>query len=334
MHRQARRNLFSILGIVALTLTLIGCQSFSPTETIENGSFSIIVLPDTQNYTDSSFDGKPQYFYDQTQWIKENKNRLNIVMVAHVGDIVQHPSSTPEWSIASKAFETIDAEVPYILCLGNHDILGGRETTSPIGHTYLNTYFPPSRFVENTLYKKNFGLDIDSHFLELGKCDNYYLYFEGGGEKFLILALEFKPRVETLSWANEVVSAHPDRRCIILTHGYLNAQGEHAIGSNSIVGSNPQQIWEGFVRQHQNILVVLCGHVLGEASITRTGAAGNRVHEILVDYQNEYIGDGGHGYLRVLTFYPDRKVIENRTYSPSFGDYLTRPKSQFLLKYE
>ena len=131
-----------------------------------------------------------------------------------------------------------------------------------------------------------------------------------------------------------MVAAHPDRRCIILTHGYLNAQGEHAIGNNPIVGSSPQEIWEGFVRRHENILIVLCGHVLGEASTTRTGAAGNRVHEILVDYQNEYIGNGGYGYLRILTFYPGQKVIENRTYSPSRGGYLTRSKSRFLLSYE
>ena len=39
--------------------------------------------------------------------------------------------------------------------------------------------------------------------------------------KFLILTLEFKPRDETLAWANRIVAEHPDYRTIVVTHGYL-----------------------------------------------------------------------------------------------------------------
>jgi len=35
-----------------------------------------MVMPDTQNYTDSSFGGSPAYFYGQTKWIRENKEKL------------------------------------------------------------------------------------------------------------------------------------------------------------------------------------------------------------------------------------------------------------------
>lgn len=334
MFKQARHTLFLILGIAALACTLVNCQSFPSAKAPDDSSFSIVLLPDTQNYTDSSFGGKPQYFYDQTQWIKENKNRLNIVLAAHLGDIVQHPQTASEWAIASKAFETIDPEVPYVLCLGNHDTVGGREAQPHARQTLLNTYFPPSRFIENPLYAENFGPDPRSHFQDPEKSDNYYLYFEGGGMEFLILALEFKPRDETLAWANEVIAAHPNRRCIVLTHGYLNAQAEHAINKHNMKGNTPLQIWEKLVQRHGNILLVLCGHVLGEATAIRTGVAGNGVHEMLVDYQNDYIGNGGSGYLRILTFHPDRKTIENRSYSPSLRTYLTRPKSQFFLEYE
>jgi len=35
-----------------------------------------------------------------------------------------------------------------------------------------------------------------------------------------------------------------------------------------------------------------------------------------------------------MTFFPDAGKIEIRTYSPSAGTYLTRPKSRFSLEYE
>ena len=106
------------------------------------------------------------------------------------------------------------------------------------------------------------------------------------------------------------------------------------IGNNAIEGNSPQKIWERLVRRHKNVFLVLCGHVLGEADSTDTGILGNSVHQVLVDYQNEYIGNGGQGYLRIMTFYPDRKTIENLSYSPTLDTYLTRSKSQFLLEYE
>jgi len=293
-----------------------------------------VVLPDTQNYTDSSFGGSPTYFYDQTKWIRENKEKLNIVMVAHVGDIVQNPQSTSEWEIADKAFKTIDNEVPYILCLGNHDVANDQSTQGGARNTLLNDYFPPSRFTENPLYGKNFGADTRKHFLEPDKSDNYYLTFTGGGMKFLIIAMEFKPRDKALTWANKVVAAHPGHRCIVLTHGYLDAGARRNMGKYGIKGNNPREIWEKFVNRHKNVFLVLCGHMLGESVLTSTALAGNKVYQILADYQNDYVGNGGWGYLRIMTFFPDKKKIENLTYSPSLGTYLTRPKSQFSLEYE
>jgi hypothetical protein len=293
-----------------------------------------VVLPDTQNYTDSSFGGAPRYFYDQTKWIRDNKDKLNIVMVAHVGDIVQNPLSRAEWEVADKAMKTIDNEVPYILCLGNHDIADDQSTKDGARKTLLNDYFPPSRFTENPLYDKSCWADKHKHFLEPGKLDNYYLSFTGGGMRFLIIALEFKPRDKVLTWAGKVVAAHRDHRCIVLTHGYLDARAKRNMSRYALKGNNAQEIWEKFVKRHKNIFLLLCGHILGESVLTSKGAAGNKVYQILSDYQNDYVGNGGWGYLRIMTFFPSKKKIENRTYSPSLGTSLTRPKSQFSLEYE
>jgi len=332
------RNRLPILlagvSFVVMTLGLTGCRTVTGLFQGRGNYFSVVVLPDTQNYTDSSFGGHPKYFYDQTQWIKVNKRRFNIVMVAHVGDIVQNPGEFEEWKIADRAFKTIDKEVPYILCLGNHDIAEDQSTDAKARDTLLNAYFPPYRFTNNPVYCNSFGSNPQTHFMEPGKSDNYYLYFKGGDMRFLIIALEFKPRDETLKWANQVIETHPDHRCVVLTHGYLSTNGTRGVGGYALPGNRSPEVWEKFVSQHKNIFLVLCGHALGEAVLTSTGKAENRVQQILTDYQNDYIGHGGHGYLRIMTFYPKTKEIQNRTYSPSLDTTLTRPKSQFTLTYD
>ena len=247
---------------------------------------------------------------------------------------MQNAGARSEWEIASKAFEAIDGEVPYILCLGNHDIADARSEEPGGRATLLNDYFGPSRFVASPLSDEHFGAEPGRHFWEPGRSDNYYLCFAGGGMRFLILALEFKPRDAVLDWANDVVAAHPDHRCIVVTHGYLNAKARRGMGQYAIEGNGPEAIWEKFVSRHENMFMVLCGHILGESVLTSAGAGGNKVHQILADYQNDYVGHGGEGYLRIMTFFPNEKKIEVLTYSPSLGTYLRRAKSQFVLEYE
>jgi len=326
--------LLRVLCAAVMAFAIAGCQVCPDRLGSRDDAFSVVLLPDTQNYTDSSFGGQAQYFYDQTDWIRTHQKNLNIVMVAHAGDIVQNPGEASEWDIAHRAFKSIDKKVPYILCLGNHDIADDRSTEAHARDTLLNVYFPPSRFTDNPVYSKQFGMDPKTHFMEPGKTDNYYLYFEGAGTQFLIIALEFKPRDETLKWAGQVMEAHPGRRCVVLTHGYLNSDGTRGMGNYALHGNAGPEIWTKLISQHSNIFLVLCGHALGEAVLTSTGQAGNVVQQVLADYQNDYIGNGGSGYLRIMTFFPAQKVIKIQTYSPSLNTYLTRPKSQFTLTYE
>ncbi len=79
--------------------------------------FTFVVLPDTQGYADVRHQETQKHwpeigdqrscFYSQTAWIKENREKLNIVMVVHVGDITQ-TEHDEEWKIADTAFKTID----------------------------------------------------------------------------------------------------------------------------------------------------------------------------------------------------------------------------------
>jgi len=301
--------------------------------------FTLVVLPDTQCYADTRVGfasrhwGKGDlrhYFFSEMQWIKENKDKLNIVMVAHAGDIVQ-TDHEKEWEIADKAFKTIDDAVPYIVCLGNHDFGYRQDPENPTkfklgvhrGADNYNKFFGPARFEGKSWYGGHFGQGNK----------NYYCLFEAGDLKFLIISLEFNPRDEALTWANNVAARHPDRQCIVLTHSYLDGNNKRLAKDPycAVPGNAGEAVWEKFVSRHENIFLVLCGHMEGEGLLTSVGQKGNKVHQVLSCY--EFGNEGGEGYLRAMTFMPEQDKIEVQTYSPFLKQNMTTAKSRFSLEY-
>ena len=308
--------------------------------------FSLVVLPDTQGYADTRHQETQKHwpeigdqracFFGQTEWIKSNRRKRNIVLAVHVGDITQ-TEHDDEWEIADSAFKTIDHHVPYILCSGNHDMgySAALRKTCQSRASRFSTYFPPSRFTKNPLYDSHFGKENHGHFREAGKSENYYLFFQAGGMKFLVLTLEFKPRNEALTWANRVAEQHPAHRIIVVTHGYLTKKGRRAESDGyPIKGNSGQAIWEKFVSRHRNIFLVLSGHA-GESRLTSNGQLGNTVHQIQSDYWYWDLPriKAGSGFLRILTFRPGQDLIEVETYSPVLDEFLVRPSSKFSLPF-
>ena len=115
-----KRPVFALFLILWTSCFGAPDKEFAP----DSEFFTLIVLPDTQGYADIRHKETQKHwpgigdqrscFYKQTEWIKENRLKLNIVMVAHVGDITQ-TDHDEEWKIADAAFKTIDNHVPYIL---------------------------------------------------------------------------------------------------------------------------------------------------------------------------------------------------------------------------
>ena len=70
----------------------------------EAEDFTVIVLPDTQHYSELY----PEIFTAQTQWIVDKTDELNIAYMAHVGDCVQFPTETLEWTRADDSISLLD----------------------------------------------------------------------------------------------------------------------------------------------------------------------------------------------------------------------------------
>ncbi|MHC4744398.1 MAG: metallophosphoesterase, partial [Planctomycetota bacterium] len=302
-------------------------------------SFTLIVLPDTQCYADVRFGFAAKRwktdlrhcFFKQMQWIKKNKDELNIVMVAHVGDIVQadHPE---EWKIADKAFGMLDGVVPYTVCLGNHDFGFHEDPDKP-----ARFWFAANRDASN--YNKNFGHSrLKSNHSRAGRLgetnENHYCQFEASGMKFLIISLEMHPRDESLVWASKIAETHRDHRCIVLTHSYMDTRNRRLSKDPycDVKGNYGQAMWDKFISRHENIFMVLCGHMLGEGLLTSEGQNGNPVHQVMANYQHE--DKGGGGYLRIMTFIPTEGRIDVQTYSPVSDQHKVTSRSRFSVAYE
>ena len=308
-------------------------------------SFSIVVLPDTQYYSLYY----PQIFMSQTTWTRKNSNAMNIVGVVHEGDIT-HRNSEKEWVRANEALGILDEVVPYYLAIGNHDIGPHGRARNRDTHLF-NKYFPISRFEGKPWYGGHFTAKKEGTFYFLKKWwyglpskagnENAFYFLTAGRMRFLLLCLEFGPRNEVLDWANKVVSEHKERRTIVVTHCYLNfddtrvGKGDesnpHEYGCG---GNDGEEIWEKFVRKHENIFLVLSGHILGDGlgRLTSNGDHGNKVHQILANYQMKE--NGGNGWLRTMKFIPEENRILVRTYSPVLNNYATDDQNHFELDYQ
>ena len=83
--------------------------------------------------------------------------------------------------------------------------------------------------------------------------------------RILIIAVEFAPRDEVLSWARELVATprFKDHTVILITHSYLTGFDSKRITKEGykITPSNTGEgIWQKLVQPSANIRLVLCGH--------------------------------------------------------------------------
>jgi hypothetical protein len=290
-------------------------------------AFSVVLLPDTQNYAEKFSYGT---YARQTQWIVNNRAQRNIRFAIHLGDITQHDLE-PEWQVADQAHDLLDgAAIAYSMVPGNHDLYPSSQVY--LRDSFFEQYFGPARFAGKSWYGGSFDQTGETNFT----------LFEVGTLKFLVLSLEFVPRKDVVTWANQLLRSYPDRRVIVATHCHSNFDGDHTracANDYNLEGREGIDLWEELLQRHSNIFLVVSGHVQGVSYRQRTGNNGNLVHEILTDFQNEPVrGTGtalGNGWLRVLTFDPTLNRIGVETLSVEAGNFaiFTNGTPEFYLPY-
>ena len=244
------------------------------------------------------------YVYNLYKWIVDNKEARKIEYVLGLGDMTQHEVyvgdhgtyGPMDWEAFMPALKQLeDAGILYSMARGNHD--------------------------RADLYEKNIGTDYykANHDGFYGSTvEGAYKCLTLGGTDYLLLTLALCPSDDEMAWASDVIANHPNHKVIINTHGYMANNGiRWAHNPNNdyatATGNSGPQIWDKLVSKHENIFMVVCGHIgtdMIEVS-TAVGDNGNTVYQVLVNPQNVEAGSSSAGdedplgAVALLNFYKD-----------------------------
>lgn len=242
-----------------------------------------------------------------------------------------------------QAFQLIAGKLPFSIVPGNHDYdaLWTDPAHPPrpelkkdgVRHVGGLTGFQ-SAFSDKSQFFMNQPWYVASHD---GGADSAQI-FTAGQCRFLHIGLQYQAPDASLEWAAEVIARYPGLPTIVATHDYLGRDGKRHMNSNPLqsrvdpTDNDPEMMWEEFVSRHDQIFLVLSGHVGGQGFSVDTNASGNPVYQMMADYQGRgqtVIDAGaertavGDGWLRLLRFDldGDRPRIGVRTYSTHYGKF-------------
>lgn len=301
--------------------------------------FTIVAMPDTQNYSKSY----PDTYFSQTEWVVAQRSALNVLFLTHLGDITNNQDDTDQWENADAAMQVLDdSGLPYGCCPGNHDFHYGNGES-------VATYEAPEYDALGINYRAKFGPQRFAGKSWYGGCSssqlsNYQIIEYDTGKQMLFLHLCVETPPAELAWAQEVLNAHRDLPVWVSTHRYMQ-NAEQFAGSLGaplgILAGRYPQIWydtaepvyrsDGitgdeffnlFVRINKNIFMVHCGHFHGWYNQTTANNWGLPVHEILTDYQDA--DNGGDGWLRYYTFAKQSDgsyLVTAKTYSTTRQEF-------------
>ncbi len=123
---------------------------------------------------------------------------------------------------------------------------------------------------------------------EEGKIENTYYEFSAGDVKYLVINLEFYPRVSVLRWASRIIEKYPYHRVIINSHETVSPDGDFTdFVSKGYDTNSPQQAFDYLAKQHANVFMTLGGHHCTDdiARHTDFGENGNKIISMLIDGQ-------------------------------------------------
>lgn len=297
---------------------------FTPSE-----NFTVIALPDTQNYTSLLY--PTDIFTQQTKWVVNNKEALNIKYLTHLGDFVNSSTSDSQWGRVTDAMDLLNGKIPYGVVAGNHDISNG--------DTHFVSRFGPSasRWIDSSTGQR---YDWLKGFSPRGYSS--YQIINVNGRDYLFLHIDCDTPDSDLAWAVSVLKAHPYTPTMVSTHNYMAETGAYGnTGSGTgqrgrvnypspYTSVEPDRntvttIWETVIKPFNQVYMVICGHNFAQYCQPDTTAGGKTVQQVLVDYQT--LPNGGNGFLRIMEFRPSKNEIYSTTYSPYLGRYLANSSS-------
>ncbi|MDM5299564.1 metallophosphoesterase [Bacillus pumilus] len=254
--------------------------------------YRMVWMSDTQYYAKSY----PHIFKQMVEWIRDQRDQLNIQYVFHTGDIVDD-SKDNQWQRADTFMRVLDEHhIPYGVLAGNHDVRHKDGSYMEYGR-----YFGAKRFAEKPYYGESYQNNR-----------GHYDLISAGGNDYMMVYMGWGIKQAEIDWLNQVISEHPERIVILNFHEYLLVSG-----NRSPIGD---LIFHQVVKRHPNIVAVFSGHYHGasrkvdELDDDQDGKNDRKVYQILADYQSG--PEGGQGFMRLITADQEKNQLHFTTYSP------------------
>lgn len=299
--------------------------------------WSVVFIPDIQNLVRN--DEYNLTWLADAQWIADNIEKENIQHVISAGDSTWSDTDL-EYNRAVQGYSKFSNLIPTNILVGNHDYDWDKN--------YRDAAMYQKYLGESTLLQSaTANTYVDSYKDPAGKSttENSYYRFSVAGKKWMILQLEFHPRASVMEWAQGILKKYQDDNVIVATHSYLDDNGGYAdnaymtytgndANDGGSIGSNTQAIWNVYLKEFNNVKMILCGHSHnGTGSVVtrvETNSKGDEVPVLMINAQDMDAWDGTNteyayyseqplGLLGILRFSEDGSRVAMQYYAPTYG---------------
>lgn len=184
------------------------------------------------------------------------------------------PPITGEWENARDAiFQMNEAGISYSLCRGNHD------------DYMMDDHFNIPAYTDQFKDVGGFFSDSDAKYPTFCEKNNHdgYIYWSAAtgyhensivnsyktaeiyGNKYIFITVDYNPTAKVFEWLDQIPGKHPDHLAIVVTHSYLERNGELRITEKGDtmypLGYTADVLWKTVLKHHKNLLMVVCGHI-------------------------------------------------------------------------
>ncbi len=298
--------------------------------------YTIVLIPDTQSYTLN----KKNIFHlkEQIKWIVNNKEKENIVLVSHVGDVIASNIGSYPFNLHLMGFFCNKRNVDFIKNQNNSwekvkfisDLANIKDlafSISPGNHDYdcknnkksLKGF--KNTFNNKKYLKRKWFLDIDETGINTAQI------FEIDNKKFIHIGLEWQPSNKAIEFAQKIIKSNPEKPVILTTHEYLISRDKpfperckkSGIGCSwtSAKDNNGEELFQKLIKLNPQIFMVLSGHhKVEEGSLVSENLLGRKVIQITSDFSGD--PEGGNGWMTLIKLNLESSSVVLNNFSPTY----------------
>lgn len=293
---------------------------------LDPSSEYIVVIGDVQEYTQKK--NNAYYFLKTVNWVRGMYNQGYLIdCVLQTGDLT---NENQDWQYnAFRSYMTPMAnDVTTIAVTGNHDY-DWKKSILKRKSTKFNKYASFNKTRDKIVAA-----------FESGSMENIIVKNTIRGIPFYIIALEFAPRTEVVSWAKRYVEDHKDINFLLLTHEFLTREGNFIVPNEyyqltkfeDSTTSSPEYIWDNLVFPNDNVRAVICGHnSFSSINNSKKNIAGRIIPMIIFNIQS--LENGGNGLVQVWEIPQTGDSINVNVYSTT-GNCIYNSMGHSLYKNE